>query len=131
VARSVATAVLAGAAFSLLAAGCGGSKSYTLEKTRACLRGKDVHVAPVPHSDFVASVAVGGAVVVSFPGRNRVTIAFGADQDEADRIADGYRRFRGSNIGIEDVLRPNHNAVLLWKEHPTGADESTVTDCLK
>jgi hypothetical protein len=132
VGRSLAIAVFAAAAFSLLAAGCGGSTSYSLEKTRACLKGeKDVRLGPVPHSDFIASVAEGGAVAVSFPSRNRVTIAFGMDQEEADRIAAGYRRFRGKNIGIEDVLRPNHNAVLLWKEHPTSDDESTVTDCLK
>ena len=62
---------------------------------------------------------------------NQVTIAFGLDRDEADRLATAYRRFRGRNIGIEDILRPTRNAVLLWKGHPSPEDEATIRGCLK
>ena len=116
----------------LLASGCGGKSSYSLEKTRACLRKqKGVRLHPVPASNLVASVAEGGAVVVVLPSRNQVTVAFGQDGAEAKRIEQGYRRFRGRNIGIEDVLRPDRNAVLLWRAHPSEKDIAAVKDCLK
>ncbi len=114
----------------LLAAGCGGGKkTYTLAKTRACLAGQP-GVRLVGRVDFVASTALGGAVRVKLP-QNQVTIAFALDEPEAARIAQAYRRFRGRNIGIEDVLRPQRNAVLLWVAHPSPEDEQTVTGCLK
>jgi hypothetical protein len=130
VARSLTIAVLACAALSLLAAGCGGTKSYSLADTRACLA-KEKGVRITNRVDFIADTALGGGMLVKLPSRNRVTVSFGLDQDEADRLAGGYRRFRGKNIGIEDVLRPDHNAVLLWKEHPSEEDISSVTGCLK
>jgi hypothetical protein len=109
--------------------GCGSAKDYTLAKTRPCL-GAQNGVRVSSKVDFVASTALGGAVTVGFP-HNQVTIAFGEDGDEADRLATAYRRFRGRNIGIDDVLRPNRNAVLLWKAHPSDEDEAAVRDCLK
>ena len=113
----------------LLVAGCGGGKkTYTLAETRACLAGQPVRL--VGRVDFVASTALGGAVRVKLP-QNQVTIAFALDEAEAARIAQAYRRFRGRNIGIEDVLRPQRNAVLLWVAHPSSEDEQTVTGCLK
>jgi hypothetical protein len=121
---------VAAAAAVLLAAGCGGKKSYTLPETRACLVAQP-GVAVTRKVDFVASTALGGAVRADLPGTNAVTIAFALDKDETERIADAYRRFRGANIGIEDVLRPQRNAVLLWKEHPSPAQETLITDCLR
>jgi hypothetical protein len=113
----------------VLLAGCGGSKPYTLAKTRACLA-EQPGLSVSPKVDFVASTALGGAVAVKFPD-NQVTIAFGLDGDEADRLATAYRRFRGRNIGIEDVLRPERNAVLLWQGHPDDEDSSAIHGCLK
>jgi hypothetical protein len=113
----------------LLAAGCGGSKKYSLGPTRACLK-KQSGLQLRQKVDFVASTALGGAVSVVMP-KNEVTISFGLDQAEAERIAAAYRRFRGKNIGIEDVLRPKKNAVLLWEAHPSERDESTIDDCLR
>jgi hypothetical protein len=112
-----------------LAAGCGSKKPITLAKTRACLAELPGVRVRGPR-DFVASTALGGALVVLLP-QNQVTIAFGLDEPEANRIAQAYRRFRGRNIGIEDVLRPERNAVLLWKAHPDPEDESAVQSCLK
>jgi hypothetical protein len=122
--------VLSGGALALFGAGCGGTKSYSLGKTKSCLaQAKGVRLSS--RVDFVADTALGGAVVVKLPSTNQVTLAFALDQDETDRLAGAYRRFRGKNIGIEDVLRPDHNAVLLWKAHPTEQDISTVKGCLK
>lgn len=114
----------------LLAAACGGSsKPYTLASTRKCLA-KRPDLALRHHVDFVASTALGGAVTVKL-AENQVTISFALDDSEAARIATAYRRFRGANIGIEDVLRPQRNAVLLWEAHPSDADLSTIEHCLK
>jgi hypothetical protein len=49
---------------------------------------------------------------------------------DADNIDQAYRRFHAKNVGIDDVLRTQGNAVMLWHQHPTDADISTVTGCL-
>lgn len=128
--RLLIALALGGAALALLAAGCGGTKSYSLTKTRACLA-QEKHVRLSSRVDFVADKALGGAVVVKLPSSNQVTIAFALDQDEAVRLANAYRRFHGKNIGIEDVLRPDRNAVLLWKAHPSEQDIASVNGCLE
>ena len=55
----------------------------------------------------------------------------GADETEAGGLADGYRSFHAKNVGVEDILRTNGNAVMLWKVHPSDTDEAAMTDCLK
>jgi hypothetical protein len=123
------TVVCAGIAFA--AAGCGGGKkTYTLASTKACLEKHHLRVR-TPHGDFVASAAPGGSVRVVFDRRNEVTISFATDEQEAGRIALGYRRFAGKNIGLADVLRPQGNAVLLWEAHPNDEELSAVGKCLK
>ena len=64
-------------------------------------------------------------------GENEVTLSFAADRAEAERIVRAYERFKGANIGLEDVLRPNHNVVALWALHPSDAASQTIRDCLK
>ena len=120
------------AALFLAFAGCGGGggpSSYTLEQTRACL-GKQEGVKLSQKVDFVASTALGGAVSVLLE-RNEVTISFALDEQEVARLDAAYRRFKGKNIGIDDVLRPKQNAVLLWKAHPSDEEIDTVDGCLK
>lgn len=125
--RAAFLSLLAGAF--LLAAGCGGGKkAFALAETQACLAGEP-GVRIDRRVDFVASTASGGAIRVRI-GRNQVVISFGLDRAEAERLAAAYRRFRGRNIGIEDVLRPERNAVLLWAAHPEPADEDLVRGCL-
>jgi hypothetical protein len=80
--------------------------------------------------DFVASNALGGAISVTVPG-NEVTLSFADDRTEAERIVRAYQRFRGKNIGLEDVLRAYHNVVALWALHPSDAALQTIRDCLK
>jgi D-alanyl-D-alanine dipeptidase len=120
--------LLAGASSALLA-GCGGASSYHFAATRACLA-KAKGVRLTHRVDFIASTASAGAFTVKF-ARNQVTISFGRDGAEAAQLAKGYVRVHGKNIGIEDVLRPQHNAVLLWAAHPSDAELGTVTGCLK
>ncbi len=111
----------------VLAAGCGKPGDYSAEKSRACLA-KQVRVS-APR-DFVASTATGGAFVATLKD-NTVTVAFGDTVADADNLNQAYHRFRGKNIGVDDVLHQTRNAVLLWHVHPTDADENVVQSCLK
>jgi hypothetical protein len=112
----------------LLVAGCGGSTSWTLEKTKACLA-KEPGVTLMNKVDFIASNALGGAVAAKL-GHNQVTISFGENDAEAQRIARAYRLHHGKNIGIEDVLRPERNVVLLWAAHPSDEEAAKIHNCL-
>jgi hypothetical protein len=121
-------AVLAGTV--LLAAGCGGTKTYSEAATRACLEQAGVDVRQVPSNDLVASAAEGGGFTARFRD-NKVTVSFGLDRKGAERIVRAYQHFRGKNIGLEDVLRPKQNAVMLWALHPPEAYLQTIEACLK
>jgi hypothetical protein len=113
----------------VVVAGCGGTKTFSVEKSRACLLARGKVVTAPPSSDLVASAAEGGAFSVRF-GRNLVTLSFGTDRDGAERIVRAYQRFRGANIGLLDVLKADHNAVMLWAFHPEDADVTVIEGCL-
>jgi len=124
-------AALCVAALCLLLAGCGGKSNspYTLAKTRQCL--KDKHTVKFKGKlDFVASTATGGAVHLVLP-RNAVTLVFGATVDDANNINDAYHRFRAKNVGVEDIIRQERNAVMLFRQHPTDSDIAAVEECLR
>ena len=114
----------------VVAASCGNSadKRYSAQKTKACLTSAGVKLGG--SLDFVATTATGGAFKAHL-GQNFVTIVFGQTVVDADNINDAYHRFRAKNVGIDDVLRQQQNAVMLWHEHPSNADLSTITTCLK
>jgi hypothetical protein len=127
-------AVLAGAL--VVVAGCGSVSTYDVDKTRSCLIRK--HGVVVRNKvDFVASNALGGAISVTLGGGNvnlggnEVTLSFAVDRAEAERIVRAYQRFKGQNIGLEDVLHANHNVVALWEAHPSDVAQQTIGDCLK
>jgi len=116
-------------AAAVLLAGCGkNTPSYSLGKTSDCLTGKGVRLGgPL---DFVATTATGGAVRAHLP-HNALTLVFGLTPSDADNIDAAYRRFHASNVGIDDVLRQQNNAVMLWQAHPADDDLALVTGCLK
>ena len=119
------------AAVGLLLAGCGGDAAperYTLEPTRGCLADEHVRVSS-NGLDFVASTALGGAVIAR-PSGNRVVIAFAESPAEAVRIVDAYKQFAGKRIPLRDLLFQEKNTVLLWQEPPTPQQAKTVRDCL-
>jgi hypothetical protein len=122
--------VLVLALVGLTAAGCGGTTTYTAAKTRACLQDAGVRLVSVPADDLVAQAAEGDSLSVRFSD-NLVTVSFGLDRKGAERIVRGYQRFQGENIGLEDALRPKHNAVMLWAVHPSDAYLQTVEGCLR
>lgn len=129
--RTPAALVLALLAAAALA-GCGTPPHYSLGATRSCLAKGGARIS-APKGDFVAESATVGAFRATLPGahRNFATISFGEDDADAKNISDGYLRFHQKNVGISDVLYLDKNAVLLWREHPTAAELTRVTDCLK
>jgi hypothetical protein len=119
------------AATLVLAAGCGGgSSTYTEAKTRSCLVKAGVDVTAVPKDNFVASTAEGGGFTARFRD-NEVVVSFALDRQGAEAIVRGYQRFRGKNIGLEDVLKVKNDAVMLWALHPPDAYLQTIEGCLK
>jgi len=118
------------AVLGLLACGCGSSsgKLYSLDKTKACLSKDGVRLGgPL---DFVATTATGGAVQAHLD-TNYVTLVFGDTVEKADNINQAYHRFHAKNVGIDDVLRQQGNAVMLWHAHPSDANMARITACLK
>jgi hypothetical protein len=113
-----------------LVVGCGGgsTKPYVLAQTRQCLQ-KNKEVKIGGRLDFVASTATGGALHLRLK-HNAVTLVFGETIEDADNINDAYHRFRAKNVGIEDIIRQQRNAVMLFRQHPTDADVATVEGCL-
>ena len=114
----------------LLLAGCGGSTSYTLSKTKACLLQRGVKLGG--KLDFVASTATGGAFVANL-GDNSVKIVFGQSTADGQQIEDAYQRFAFKNVqaGLPDVLRRYNNVVTLWHQHPSDSDLALVVGCLR
>ena len=114
----------------LAAAACGGSSSYSLAKTRACLAQRGAKIGG--SLDFVASTATGGAFRTRL-GDNSVEVVFGETTSDAEQIEQAYERFAFKNIkaGLPDVLRRYKNAVTLWHQHPQDADLSLVVGCLR
>jgi hypothetical protein len=120
-------------AAALLLSGCGsgGVTLYTKEATSACLEKAALHPKSVAEtSDFVANSATGGAFSVQLAD-NRVTVSFGETMADADNIDEAYHRFKATNVGLDDVLRRQGNALMLWHVHPQDADLATITGCLK
>ena len=118
-------------AFAAVACGKPGTPLYSKQATSDCLTKAGLHPTAVDGaSDFVADSATGGAFRLKLP-QNTVTVSFGQTLVDADNIDQAYRRFRAKNVGIDDILRRQGNAVMLWRVHPEDADLATVTGCLK
>jgi len=117
-------------AVAALVASCGsqGTKLASQDKTRACLTAHGVRLGGA--LDFVATTATGGALKAHLAD-NDATVVFGATVADADNINQAYHRFHSRNVGIDDVLRQQGNVVMLWHQHPSDADLSRITSCLK
>jgi hypothetical protein len=122
--------IVTGALFAALLAGCGGSSShlYSLAKTTACLKTQPVRLGG--QLDFVASTAIGGAVKIH-TSDNFLTLVFGSTVADGNNIAAAYRRFAAKNVGVDDVLHQDENAVMLWHDHWSQADLDLIGGCLK
>jgi hypothetical protein len=124
-------ATLAVAAVIVSGCGSGGTPIYTKDATAACLTKAGLAPRPVTEAaDFVANSATGGAFTVQLVA-NRVTVSFGETVADADNIDQAYRRFKANNVGLDDVLRRQGNALMLWHVHPQDTDIETITGCLR
>lgn len=128
-------AVLVGVPLLVLGASygiAGDDNLFSLEPTKSCLEevdGARTGTRAQDLSDFVAESAVNGAVRVWLPS-NQVVISFGESPQDAERTQRAYLRFAGGTIPVQDLLRADQNAVLLWKDKPSEQDQKTVDGCL-
>jgi hypothetical protein len=118
----------------VLAAGCGDTEpdAYKPAPTAQCLRQDGYQVTTDPADiHFVAANSEYGGLLARKPG-NAVQIAFGRDGDDALGVAQGFRRFAPKKLRphIDDVLRIQKNAVLLWTVTPPREEMEAVFDCL-
>jgi hypothetical protein len=118
----------------LLAAGCNGEPSaYKAEPSAKCLRKLGYRVVTErSRLGVVEATAENGGLIAYHPG-NAVRIAFGANEDDALGLQNGYRRFVKKKVRphIEDIMRTQKNAVLLWTVTPPQPEMDQVFGCLK
>jgi hypothetical protein len=117
-----------------LAAGCNSQPStYKAQPTADCLRKLGYRVVTDPTKlGVVEAHAAYGGLVAFHPG-NAVRIAFGSNEEDAVGIEHGYRRFAPKKLRphIDDVMRNQKNAVLLWTVTPPQTEMDEVFGCLK
>lgn len=122
------------ALLALVAAGCDTEPSvYKAEPTAKCLR-KDGYrvVSNRAELGVVEKSTDNGGLIAYHPG-NAVRIAFGGSSDDTPGIRLGYRRFLPKRVRphIDDVLRIQKNAVLLFTVTPPQDEQDQVFGCLK
>jgi hypothetical protein len=119
----------------LLAAGCsaGEPSAYKAAPTAKCLRDADYRVTTDPaRLGVVEKNAANGGLLAFEPG-NALRIAFGANSDDAPGLQRAFRRFASKRLRphINDVMRTQKNAVLLWTVTPPLDEQNKVFGCLK
>ena len=121
-------------AVALLVAGCNSEPSvYKAEPTAKCLRGNGFRVATEGEKVGVVAAAAPNGGLRAFEPGNTVTIAFGESSDDALGIQRAFRRFAPKRLRphIDDVMRLQKNAVLLWTVTPPVEEMDKVFGCLK
>jgi hypothetical protein len=119
----------------LFLAGCSSGEPSTFKAgpTATCLKGKGYTVTTDdPRVGVIAANAPNGGLLANEPG-NAVTIAFGESSDDAIQIAAAFKRFAPKKLKphIDDVMRTQKNAVLLWTVTPPQNELDKVFACLK
>lgn len=122
-------------AVALLVAGCGNSEPsvYKAEPTAKCLRGNGFRVTTDPTKVGVIAAAAPNGGLRAFEPGNALTIAFGESSDDALGIQRAFRRFAPKRLrpNIDDVMRVQKNAVLLWTVTPPVDEMNKVFGCLE
>jgi hypothetical protein len=122
-------------AVALLVAGCGNSEPsvYKAEPTAKCLRGNGFRVTTDPTKVGVVAAAAPNGGLRAFEPGNALTIAFGESSDDALGIQRAFRRFAPKSLrpNIDDVMRVQKNAVLLWTVTPPVDEMNKVFGCLE
>jgi hypothetical protein len=121
-------------ALALLAAGCESEPSvYKAEPTAKCLRGDGYRVTTDPAKLGVVEKNADNGGLIAFEPGNAVRIAFAKNSDDALGVQNGFRRFVSKRVRrhINDVMRSQKNAVLLWTVTPPIEELNKVYGCLK
>ena len=132
--RSLLLIGLASLLTALLSACSSGEPSaYKAQPTANCLGKLGYRVTTVDRNVGVVAAAAPNGGLRAFEPGNTVTIAFGANQDDALQIEGAFRRFAPKKLkpNIDDVMRVEKNAVLLWTVTPPEDEMNKVFGCLK
>jgi hypothetical protein len=118
----------------LLAAGCGNSQGKTLTAagTVGCLRNQGFKVTRAPAKiGLIAAFAANGGLLAAKEG-NPVTIAFAADETDAKSTQAAVKNQAPPfyKKRINDIMRVEGNAVMVWTTAPTQDQIDTVEHCL-
>ena len=132
--RALSVVTLVVAVLATAACGEGGAKPYTAKGTVACLRTKgfkDVTTDPVKVG-FIASFAENGGVRATSATGNVVTMAFAADEASTASTRQAFRRHAppAYRPHLNDVMRSQGNAVLVWTTTPDPAQLADAESCL-
>jgi hypothetical protein len=122
-------------ALAVLAAGCGSAEpaAYKAEGSAKCLRGQGYRVTTAPGKVGVVAAAAPNGGLRAFEPGNTLTIAFGTSSDDALGISRAFRRFAPRKLRphIDDVMRTQKNAVLLWTVTPPSEEMNKIFGCLR
>jgi hypothetical protein len=120
----------------LLAAGCGNNAgtTFTAAGTVGCLR--DQGFTRVTRSQakigLIAAFAANGGLRAQAKNGNVVTIAFASDETEAKSTQAAFKNQASPfyKRRINDVMRADGNAVMVWQTAPSQEQMDTVEHCL-
>ena len=119
----------------LFLTGCSSGEPSTFKAgpTATCLKGNGYRVTTDnTRVGVIAANAPNGGLLAHEPG-NALTIAFGENSDDAIQIAAALKEFAPKKLQphINDVMRTQKNAVLLWTVTPPQDELNKVFACLK
>ena len=128
-----ATAVLL-VLLALLAAGCGQKEgeTFTAAGTVGCLRNEGFKVTRAPAKiGLIAAFAANGGLLAT-KGGNPVTIAFAADENDVKSTQAAVKNQASPfyKKRINDIMRVENNAVMVWTTAPSQDQIDTVVNCL-
>ena len=119
----------------LFLAGCSAGDPWTFKAgpTATWLKGYGYSVTTDDAKvGVLAANAPNGGLLAKEPG-NALTIAFAQDSDDAIKTAAAVKKFAPKKLQphINDVMRTEKNAVLLWTVTPPQDELNKVFACLK
>ena len=98
----------------------------TLEKVQKCLTERATPFEPV-RDDLIASSAERGALRSEVEG-NRVTVALGSSEDDADRVYGAYTAVAPDEV-VQTNLELNRKVVFFWEVPPTTSQRDFMHLC--
>jgi hypothetical protein len=112
--------------------GGGRDGTFSRNASATCLRAAGAEVSTAQADlDYVAETASAGGIYATVDGET-VTIAFSRTENDAERLEAAYKAFaEGFEVPVDDILKREGNAVLMWDATPTDEQVSTVEGCLK